>query len=129
MCESDPSNEWCPPGHGDLYAALIGSGRLDGLLESGYKYMFVSNSDNLGATLDLKILSHFAETDAPFMMENVVSVPRTIRKVVILQFVTPIASLFCVSPRCAPTKTRLPSKMLQNTDFSIPTVCGSDWIN
>lgn len=31
--------------------------------------MFVSNSDNLGATLCLKILTHFAETDAPFMME------------------------------------------------------------
>jgi len=68
-CESDPSNEWCPPGHGDLYAALIGSGRLDGLLASGYKYMFVSNSDNLGATLDLKILTHFATIDASFMME------------------------------------------------------------
>lgn len=68
-CASDPSNEWCPPGHGDLYAALVGSGRLDGLLAEGYKYMFVSNSDNLGATLDLKILTHFATTDAPFMME------------------------------------------------------------
>lgn len=31
--------------------------------------MFVSNSDNLGATLDLKILTHFAQTDASFMME------------------------------------------------------------
>jgi phosphoglucomutase len=68
-CESDPSNEWCPPGHGDLYAALVGSGRLDALLKDGYKYMFVSNSDNLGATLDLHILTHFAGTDAPFMME------------------------------------------------------------
>jgi len=68
-CESDPSNEWCPPGHGDLYAALVGSGRLAALLEGGYKYMFVSNSDNLGATLDLKILTHFATTDASFMME------------------------------------------------------------
>jgi len=68
-CESDSSNEWCPPGHGDLYAALVGSGRLEGLLESGYKYMFVSNSDNLGATLDMKILTHFAQTEAPFMME------------------------------------------------------------
>ncbi|KAL7486460.1 hypothetical protein ACHAW6_012060 [Cyclotella cf. meneghiniana] len=68
-CSSDPSNEWCPPGHGDLYAALIGSGRLAALLEGGYKYMFVSNSDNLGATLDLKILTHFASTDASFMME------------------------------------------------------------
>lgn len=68
-CETDSSNEWCPPGHGDLYAALVGSGCLDSLLEDGYKYMFVSNSDNLGATLCLKILSHFAKEDSPFMME------------------------------------------------------------
>jgi UDP-N-acetylglucosamine pyrophosphorylase len=68
-CSTDPDNEWCPPGHGDLYAALIGSGRLTSLIESGYKYMFVSNSDNLGATLDLKILTHFATTNASFMME------------------------------------------------------------
>jgi len=68
-CESNTSNEWCPPGHGDLYAALVGSGCLDSLLKSGFKYMFVSNSDNLGATLDIKILTHFATTDAPFMME------------------------------------------------------------
>ncbi|KAL3917055.1 MAG: hypothetical protein SGILL_004892 [Bacillariaceae sp.] len=68
-CASDSSNEWCPPGHGDLYAALEGSGCLDALLKSGYKYMFVSNSDNLGATLDLDILNYFAKADAPFMME------------------------------------------------------------
>lgn len=68
-CESNTSNEWCPPGHGDLYAALVGSGKLDALLKEGFKYMFVSNSDNLGATLDLKILTYFATTDAPFMME------------------------------------------------------------
>jgi len=68
-CASDTSNEWCPPGHGDLYAALVGSGRLAALLKGGYKYMFVSNSDNLGATLDLKILTHFATTNASFMME------------------------------------------------------------
>merc|ERR1711906_93770 len=66
---TDPSNEWCPPGHGDLYAALVGSGRLAALLKDGYKYMFVSNSDNLGATLDLGILTHFAVTGASFMME------------------------------------------------------------
>lgn len=45
--------EWCPPGHGDLYTALYGSGKLDELLADGVKYMFVSNSDNLGATLDI----------------------------------------------------------------------------
>jgi phosphoglucomutase len=64
-----PKNEWCPPGHGDLYAALEGSGTLDKLLASGVKYMFVSNSDNLGATLDLDLLTYFAEKDLSFMME------------------------------------------------------------
>lgn len=68
-CASDPSNEWCPPGHGDLYAALVGSGSMDALLKDGFKYMFVSNSDNLGASLDVKILTYFANSDAPFMME------------------------------------------------------------
>merc|ERR1712176_279001 len=65
----NPSHEWCPPGHGDLYPAMLGSGTLDKLLASGMKYMFVSNSDNLGATMDLKILTHFVQSGAPFMME------------------------------------------------------------
>jgi len=67
--EACPDHEWCPPGHGDLYPAMLGSGALDKLLEAKMKYMFVSNSDNLGATMDLKILSYFAEQGAPFMME------------------------------------------------------------
>ena len=61
--------EWCPPGHGDLYTALYGSGKLDQLLSEGVKYMFVSNSDNLGATLDLDLLSYFASQNLPFLME------------------------------------------------------------
>eukprot|EP00294_Goniomonas_avonlea_P006279 CAMPEP_0114552234 /NCGR_PEP_ID=MMETSP0114-20121206/7018_1 /TAXON_ID=31324 /ORGANISM="Goniomonas sp, Strain m" /LENGTH=462 /DNA_ID=CAMNT_0001737101 /DNA_START=20 /DNA_END=1408 /DNA_ORIENTATION=+ len=68
-CAKDPELEWCPPGHGDLYAALLGSGKLDELLAGGYEYMFVSNSDNLGATLDLKLLRHFALSGKPFLME------------------------------------------------------------
>lgn len=64
-----PEHEWCPPGHGDLYPAMLGSGALDSLLSKGFKYMFVSNSDNLGATMDLKILTYFADSGAPFMME------------------------------------------------------------
>jgi UDP-N-acetylglucosamine pyrophosphorylase len=63
------AQEWCPPGHGDLYAAIAGSGTLNELLAAGYKYLFVSNSDNLGATLDLDILTYFAQSDTPFMME------------------------------------------------------------
>ncbi len=66
---TDPSLEWCPPGHGDLYPALLGSGWLDRLLSEGVRYAFVSNSDNLGAILDPVILQHFAESGAPFLME------------------------------------------------------------
>ncbi|MDB6125209.1 MAG: hypothetical protein JWQ71_4202 [Pedosphaera sp.] len=61
--------EWCPPGHGDLYPSLLGSGWLDRLLANGVKYMFVSNSDNLGASLDLNLLSYFAGSNQPFLME------------------------------------------------------------
>lgn len=66
---SDPDLEWCPPGHGDIYVCLQHSNLLDRLLGAGILYLFVSNADNLGATLDLHLLSHFAGSDAPFMME------------------------------------------------------------
>jgi UTP--glucose-1-phosphate uridylyltransferase len=64
-----PELEWCPPGHGDIYTALVTSGMLEALLERGYRYAFVSNSDNLGAVLDLDILGWFASEGAPFAME------------------------------------------------------------
>lgn len=66
---ANPELEWCPPGHGDIYPALIGSGWLDKLLAAGVKYAFVSNSDNLGAQLDTRFLRWFAESGAPFVME------------------------------------------------------------
>jgi len=69
VCAEDASLEWCPPGHGDIYTVLEGSGWLDRFLEQGVKYAFVSNSDNLGATLCPKLLEHFATSQAPFMME------------------------------------------------------------
>ena len=64
-----PELEWCPPGHGDIYPALLGSGWLDKLLAAGVKYAFVSNSDNLGAQLDTRFLRWFAESGSPFVME------------------------------------------------------------
>ena len=66
---ANPELEWCPPGHGDIYPALVGSGWLDKLLAAGVKYAFVSNSDNLGAQLDTRFLRWFAEGGAPFVME------------------------------------------------------------
>jgi len=67
--KANRGHEWCPPGHGDLYPALLGSGMLAKLQAQGFKYMFVSNSDNLGATMDVKLLTWFAKSGAPFAME------------------------------------------------------------
>lgn len=65
----DPDLEWCPPGHGDIYPSLLASGILERLLAQGIKYLFVSNSDNLGATVDLRLLGYFAQSGLSFMME------------------------------------------------------------
>jgi UTP--glucose-1-phosphate uridylyltransferase len=63
------SLEWCPPGHGDIYPSLLGSGLLESLWNEEIRFLFVSNSDNLGATLDLRLLDFFANSGAPFLME------------------------------------------------------------
>lgn len=65
----DPELEWCPPGHGDIYPSLVASGWLPRLLKEGLKYLFVSNSDNLGATFDARLLAHFAASGRSFLME------------------------------------------------------------
>lgn len=66
---ADPSLEWCPPGHGDLYTALSTSGLLESLLEQGFRYASVSNSDNLGATPDPRIAAWFTASGAPYAAE------------------------------------------------------------
>jgi UTP--glucose-1-phosphate uridylyltransferase len=65
----DPSLEWAPPGHGDLYPSLLSSGMLDALLHGGYRYAFVANVDNLGAVMSPRILAWFAREQIPFLME------------------------------------------------------------
>ena len=66
---TDPTLEWCPPGHGDLYTALDVSGMLDRLLALGYRYASVSNSDNLGAGPNAGIAGWFAGSGAPYAAE------------------------------------------------------------
>lgn len=63
---------WCPPGHGNIYPALATSGLLKRCREDGFRWAFVSNADNLGATMDdvaLGILGWMAEERLPFVME------------------------------------------------------------
>lgn len=75
----DPEQEWCPPGHGDLYTALYqrrrGTALLDLLIEQGYDRVFVSNSDNLGAVPDPVVAGWFADSGAPFAIEAVRRTP------------------------------------------------------
>ncbi len=71
----NPALEWCPPGHGDLYTAMMGTGLLDLLIDSGYRYAFVSNSDNLGAVPDARVAGWFAASGAPFAIESVRRTP------------------------------------------------------
>jgi UTP--glucose-1-phosphate uridylyltransferase len=67
---ANPELEWAPPGHGDVYTSLLSSGMLGQLLERGYRYLFLSNSDNLGAVLDVRILDWFAGEGLPFLSES-----------------------------------------------------------
>jgi UTP--glucose-1-phosphate uridylyltransferase len=66
---ADPALEWCPPGHGDIYTALDGSGLLRSLIDQGYRHLFVSNADNLGARPDPRLAAWFAASGSPFAAE------------------------------------------------------------
>jgi UTP--glucose-1-phosphate uridylyltransferase len=50
--EADPSLEWCPPGHGDLYTALFreeeGRTLLDRMIEAGFTQAFVARPAGRG---------------------------------------------------------------------------------
>lgn len=61
--------DWYPPGHGDFFASIYNSGIVDTLLAQGKEYIFVSNVDNLGATVDLNILKNIVERNVEYCME------------------------------------------------------------
>jgi UTP--glucose-1-phosphate uridylyltransferase len=67
--ESGTDQDWVPPGHGDVYASLLESGLLERLLAEGYKWAFISNLDNLAASLEPWILGLVATHDLDFLLE------------------------------------------------------------
>ena len=67
--DDQPELGWCPPGHGDLFTAIKGSGLLDQLIERGIEFAFVSNADNLGAALDPSLLGYMVAEGVEFMLE------------------------------------------------------------
>lgn len=72
---ADPSLEWCPPGHGDIYTALYSTGILRRLVDAGFRYVSISNSDNLGAAPDGRVAAWFAASGAPYAVEVVRRTP------------------------------------------------------
>ncbi len=62
-------NSWYPPGHGDFYESFFNSGLLSDLVEQGREFVFMSNIDNMGATVDLGILNHCLKENHEFIME------------------------------------------------------------
>jgi UTP--glucose-1-phosphate uridylyltransferase len=76
---ADPSLEWCPPGHGDLYPALHASGVVRALLDAGFRYACVSNSDNLGAAPEGEIAAWFAASGAPYAAEMCRKTPADVK--------------------------------------------------
>jgi UTP--glucose-1-phosphate uridylyltransferase len=71
----DPSLEWCPPGHGDIYTAISATGLARTLLDAGYRRLFISNADNLGAVAEPRVAGWFATSGAPFAIEAVRRIP------------------------------------------------------
>jgi UTP--glucose-1-phosphate uridylyltransferase len=71
----NPDLEWCPPGHGDIYTAISASGLARTLLDAGYRQMFISNADNLGAVAEPHVAGWFAASGAPFAIEAVRRTP------------------------------------------------------
>ncbi|PLX41493.1 MAG: UTP--glucose-1-phosphate uridylyltransferase, partial [Deltaproteobacteria bacterium] len=67
--EPADAESWAPPGHGDLYEAIYGSGVLDKLLESGKRWAFISNADNMGAAPSPRLLGYISSRSIPFVME------------------------------------------------------------
>jgi UTP--glucose-1-phosphate uridylyltransferase len=67
--DTGTEEDWAPPGHGDVYDSLKWSGLLDRLLAEGRTIAFISNLDNLAATLEPWILGLIGEQRAEFLME------------------------------------------------------------
>lgn len=56
LIDTDPE-AWYPPGHGDFYQSFYKSGHCEEFIKQGREYCFISNIDNLGATVDINILN------------------------------------------------------------------------
>lgn len=60
---------WYPPGSGDVFQSVHRAGLLDKFMEDGKEFIFIANVENLGATVDERILNLFNEDKLDFLLE------------------------------------------------------------
>ncbi|MBK6847356.1 MAG: UTP--glucose-1-phosphate uridylyltransferase [Proteobacteria bacterium] len=65
----DSESRWAPAGHGDGYLSLQEGGLLEALIGCGYRWAFVSNIDNLAATIDPSLLGYLDREGIDFALE------------------------------------------------------------
>lgn len=95
-----------------MFQSLESSGMLDKLITDGKEYLFVSNIDNLGATVDTsqpclivyhllsEILQRMHDTDAEFIMETTTKTKSDIKGTNLIEY---NGTLQVVEPSQIPT--------------------------
>ena len=112
---------WYPPGHGDVFPSLKNSGKLDALLSQGEEYVFVANSDNLGAVVDLKILNHLIRNKNEYCMEVT---PKTLADVKGGTLISYEGKVQLLEIAQVPDQHVNEFKSIRSSKFSIQTTCG-----
>lgn len=64
-----PISCWYPPGHGDIYQSFVQSNLCEELRQEGREAVFIANIDNLGASVDFRILNALLSSSTEFIME------------------------------------------------------------
>ena len=122
----DPDLEWCPPGHGDLYTALRGTGLLDRLIEAGYR-----TSSSPTPTTSARSRTPGWPAGSPAAVRRSRSrrsaVPRRTARAATSRAARTTAGSCSARPRrrCPRTRRRWPT--WTGTGSARPTTCGSTW--
>ncbi|GIQ89265.1 UTP--glucose-1-phosphate uridylyltransferase family protein, partial [Kipferlia bialata] len=77
--DKDDPAYYYPPGHGDCLRAFKESGLAEQFHSEGREWTFISNVDNLGATVDLPILQYLSTTEYDFMPELTPKTPLDVK--------------------------------------------------
>jgi len=60
---------WIPPGSGEVFSGLLRAGLLEKFKQQGKEFLFISNVENMGATIDLRLLNNIYTGEIDFQLE------------------------------------------------------------